>query len=204
MVGENSTDVCHLPDPTSNVSPDEFLLQLVKAQCGVCLEVKPALSLDAFFSEVSEEQMVSYTVQVVGVVRNNDLESLKKLQEEGQALNCSNRFGESLLNLACRRGFESIVEYLLDQPDIDLRIRDDSGRTPLHDACWNPSPQLNICKWIIQRDPSLFLISDKRGCTPFQYARPQHWGIWRKFLFENRGCLEALTNSEILSRLVQT
>jgi hypothetical protein len=203
MVGETSTDACDLPDPTSNVSPDEFLLQLVRAQYGVCLEVKPALSLSAFFSEVSEEQMASYTLQVVGAVRNNDLESLKKLQREGQPLNCFNRFGESLLHMACRRGFESILEYLLEQPDINLRIRDDTGRTPLHDACWNASPQLNICKWIIQRDPSLFLITDRRGCTAFQYARPQHWGIWRKFLFDNRECLEALTKPEMLSILVR-
>jgi hypothetical protein len=192
-----------LPDPNEKVSPDEFLLQLLKALHGVSLEVKPALSLDSFFADVTEEQMVAYNIEVIGAARTNNLEELKKLHGAGQAMNCSNRFGESLLNLACRRGFESIVEFLLEQPETDLRICDDGGRTPLHDACWHPSPQLKICKWIIEREPSLFLISDKRGFTAFQYARSQHWDIWRKFLFENRDSLQALTSPELLERLAK-
>jgi hypothetical protein len=191
-----------LPDVNDDVSPDDFLLKLVSAQYNVSVQAKPALSLENFFSDVSEEQIAAYNIQVVTTARNNDLDGLKKLHsEEGQRLDCCNRFGESLLNLACRRGFEDIVEYLLQQPDINVRISDDVGRTPLHDACWHPSPQLGICKWLIERDPSLFLISDKRGCTAFQYARPQHWGIWRQFLFDNRECLKALTEPEILNRL---
>ena len=191
-----------LPDPKADISPDEFILQLVEAQWDVSLEVKNAFSLDSYFREITEEQMAAYTPQVVSVVRNNDLDSLKALHREGQDLNCFNRFGESLLNMACRRGFESIVEYLLEQGGADLRSRDDFGRTPLHDTCWNPLPQLKICKWIIERDPSLFLVSDKRGCTPFQYTRPQHWDTWRKFLFDNRGCLFALVQPDLLPKLL--
>jgi hypothetical protein len=191
-----------LPDVNDDVSPDDFLLELVSAQYNVSLQAKPALSLDNFFSAVSEEQMAAYTIQIVTTARNNDLNGLKKLHSEGQRLDCSNRFGESLLNMACRRGFEDIVEYFLQQPDVNVRICDDGGRTPLHDACWHPSPQLGICKWLIERDPSLFLISDKRGCTAFQYARPQHWLIWRQFLFDNRECLKALTEPDILNRLL--
>jgi hypothetical protein len=204
VIVRNTSSVSDLPDPVTKVSPDVYLLQLLKAKFGVSVEVKPALQLESFFGCVTEEQMASYNMEVVGAVRDNNLELLKKLRGNGQALNCSNRFGESLLNMACRRGFESIVEYLLDQPDCSVRICDDGGRTPLHDACWNPLPQLNICKWILQRDPILFLISDRRGCTAFQYARPEHWNIWRQFLFENRECLEGLTKPDILSRLAQS
>jgi hypothetical protein len=196
-------DLISLPDPNEPVNPDEFLLKLVKAQYKVSLNVKPALFLDDFFPVISEDQMAAYTIQVVNTVRNNDLPALKKLQSEGQRLDCCNRFGESLLNMACRRGFECIVEYLFEQPDINVRICDDGGRTPLHDACWHPSPQLAICKLILEKDPSLFLISDKRGCTPFQYARPEHWQIWRNFLFDNRECLEALTHPDIVSILTK-
>jgi hypothetical protein len=192
-----------LPHVDEDVSPDDFLLKLICAQYNVSLQAKPALSLENFFSAVSEEQMAAYNMQIITTARNNDLDGLKKLHSEGQRLDCSNRFGESLLNMACRRGFEDIVEYLLEQPDINVRISDDGGRTPLHDACWHPSPQLSICKWLIERDPSLFLISDKRGCTAFQYARPQHWLIWRTFLFENRECLKALTEPDILNRLTK-
>ena len=193
--------VTDLPDVNDDVSPDDFLLELVNAQYKVSLQAKPALSLKKFFAPVSEEQLAAYTIEIVSMARNRDLNGLKKLHTEGHRLDCSNRFGESLLNMACRRGFEDIVEYFLAQPESNVRICDDGGRTPLHDACWNPSPQLGICKLLIERDPSLLLITDKRGCTAFQYARPEHWLVWRTFLLENRECLKALTEPEILNRL---
>jgi hypothetical protein len=190
-----------LPDPKDNVSPSDFLKKLVKSICGMDVIAQKARSLNNFFCQVSEKQMEAYTVTVVSTVRNNDLESLKKLQAEGQALNCFNRFGESLLHMACRRGFEDIVEYLLDQPEVDVRICDDNGRTVLHDACWNPLPQLKICKHILDRDPVLFFICDNRGCSPFDYARPEHFEIWRKFLLENRDSLKSLQDDEIVGKL---
>ena len=116
------------------------------------------------------------------------------------ALDCCNRFGEGLLNMACRRGFTDTVKYLLS-PDIQLnvRVRDDGGRTPLHDACWYPEPQLEVCSLILQQDPSLFLVADKRGYTPFQYARKSDWHVWRQFLYSNYQALYAFaTKPEVL------
>jgi len=192
-----------LPDVNEAVSPDDFMLKLVEAQYGFKFEAKLAMSLDDFFSVASEEQMAAYNNDVVSAVRNDDLDHLKRLHAGGQLMDCFNRFGESLLNTACRRGFESIVRYLMDQPNASIRHRDDCGRTPLHDACWHPSPQLTICKWILETDPVLFFIADKRGCTAFQYARPEHWPIWRKFLLDNRESLVGLTNPDIQSILTK-
>jgi len=192
-----------LPDPkVDNVSPDEYLHKLVYATCGVELEYKKARSMENFFAKVTEEQVAAYTTAVVTACRTDDLDAMKKLHtEDGQILNCFNRFGESLFAMACRRGFVSIVEYLLQSPDVNLRIADDCGRTVLHDACWNPSPQLTICEWIMEREPALFFIADNRGCSPFQYARTEHWGIWRQFLFEKRDLLHALTQQDVKKRL---
>lgn len=192
-----------LPDPNEDkVCPDAFLNKLVYATCGLELEPKKAKSLENFFVKVTDEQVAAYTMAVVTACRTNDLDALKKLSaEEGQTMNCFNRFGESLLTMACRRGFEDIVEYLLQSSDVDVRISDDSGRTVLHDACWNPSPQLKICEWIIARDPALFFIADNRGCTPFQYARPQHWGVWRQFLLDNKDSLQELTKEDVKTKL---
>jgi ankyrin repeat protein len=194
-----------LPDPNEDkMSPDAFLNNLVYAMCGVELEPKRAKSLEGFFAKVTDEQIAAYTMTVVSACRSNDLDALKKLHtEEGQTMNCFNRFGESLLTMACRRGFEDIVEYLLNSPDLDIRISDDSGRTVLHDACWNPSPQLKICQWIMERDPALFFIADNRGCTPFQYARPEHWGIWRQFLLDNKDSLQALRKEDVKTKLAK-
>jgi ankyrin repeat protein len=191
----------NFPDPSeAGVSPDAFCLKLINAQCGIKLQCKPAVELDDFFAPVTEAQMAGYSNDVVTATRNNDITTLRKLSAEGKTLDCFNRFGESLLHLACRRGCNEIVEFLLEQPGVCLGIVDDCGRTPLHDACWNASPQLAICKRILEDKPALFLITDKRGYTPFQYARDQHWHIWRQFLFDNRESLAALGEPETMVR----
>jgi Ankyrin repeats (3 copies) len=196
--------IMDLPDHTIHESPEVYLQKLVKVMChGRELEVKKARSLEGFFARVTEAQMEAYTIAVVSVVRNNDLAGLKELHSKGQVLNCFNRFGESLLHMACRRGFDDMVEFLLGQPEMDIRICDDNGRTVLHDACWNPSPQLKICQRILERDPTLFFIADNRGCSAFQYARPEHWDIWRKFLLDNKESLTALNQPDVLERLAK-
>jgi len=192
-----------IPDPKiRGVDPDEYLLQIVKSMLGITLKVRPALNLNDFFPKNTEAQIAAYNVEVVSVTRENNVAALRNLCKENgrESLDCFNRFGEGLLNLACRRGFKEMVQMLLsDEVDLDVRIHDDYGRTPLHDACWNPEPQLDICTWIMRKDPSLFLVADKRGFTPFQYARKSHWHIWRQFLHDNRDHLRALANPEILS-----
>jgi hypothetical protein len=188
-----------LPDPNGPDSPDEFLAQLVQAEYGLSLKVKPARELKNFYHAVTKEQVDAYTSELVSVARSNDVSGLRSMSNSGHSLNCSNRFGESLLHLACRRGFEDMVDLLTEQPNVSVRVVDDGGRNPLHDTCWNPSPQLHICKLIMERDPTLFFISDSRGFTPFDYARPGHWSIWKQFLLDNRECLRKLTEASISS-----
>jgi hypothetical protein len=207
MPSEDETTV-PLPDPTiPNVSPEKFLLQLIEATCPrftksvggeVVIRQAKSSQMKPFWTQVSDEQVAAYTTQVVTACRSNDLQALTALQESGHRLDCFNRFGESLLTMACRRGFEDIVKYLLEDDSVCtqtlLRSCDDSGRTVLHDACWNPTPQLNICRWIMEREPALWLVADNRGCSPFQYARPEHWDVWRHFLMDNRQHLQRLQN----------
>ena len=94
-----------------------------------------------------------------------------------------------------------MTKFLLSpEVDLNVRVRDDYGRTPLHDACWNPEPQLEICTLLLQRDPSLFLVADARGFTPFQYARKSDWNVWRQFLFDHREHLRPLARPDIASK----
>jgi Ankyrin repeats (3 copies) len=186
------------------LSPDEFLALLVTGMYPtIQLRSKPALELDGYFSAIKEEQMACYSMEVVNAARTNDLVTLQAIHKKQgpHALSCFNRFGEGLLNMACRRGFIDMVEYFLS-PEVNLavRVRDDYGRTPLHDACWSPEPQLQICTWIMEKDPSLFLVADKRGFTPFQYARECDWPIWRQFLADNLDRLRSLASPEIVAR----
>jgi GAF domain-containing protein len=192
-----------LPDPqTSGVDPDTYLVQLVEALWGAKLVVKPALELENFFPVISEDQMAAYNMTVVNLARNNQVDQLRTYyQQHGRAvLDCFNRFGEGLLNMACRRGFVDMVQFLLEDVGLSVRVRDDYGRTPLHDACWNPTPQLAIGTWITQRDPVLFLIADKRSYTAFQYARQSDWAVWRQFLWDQRECLHGLTAPHVLAQ----
>jgi hypothetical protein len=181
-----------LPDPKQDVDPDVFLSQLVETQYGIRPTTRPGLDIEDFFPQVTEEQIASYEIALVVACRSNDVETVKSLHAQGKSMNACNRFGESLLHMACRRGFVDLVEFLLITCKLSVRILDDCGRTPLHDACWNPTPQLQICKWLIERDPSLLLVKDKRGSTPFQYARPEDWPTWRQFLLEHCKCFDAL------------
>jgi ankyrin repeat protein len=193
------------PDSGNDMDPDEFLLQLITALYpNVHLKVKPALTLESYFPTIREDQMAGYNTEIVQITRSNDVTALQEYYKKHgrDSLNCYNRFGEGLLNMACRRGFTEMVQFLLS-PDIDLqvRVRDDGGRTPLHDACWYPEPQLDVCTMIIQQDPSLLLVADKRGYTPFQYARKSDWLIWRKFLVQNLDQLRILgSNPDIVAR----
>jgi GAF domain-containing protein len=194
-----------LPDPkTKNVDPDEYLIQLVEALYGVSPKTKPALDLkDYFHRQDTEAQIAAYSVEVCTVTRENDVNKLRAYHEAygDQSLDCFNRFGEGLLNTACRRGFKDIVHFLLSPPvSLSLHVRDDYGRTPMHDACWNPEPQLDICTWICEQDPSLLLVSDKRGFTPFQYARKGDWHVWRQFLYDRRDLLVGLTKPEAIAQ----
>lgn len=196
-----------LPDhKTSGIDPDSYLIELVEALWGIKVKVQKASCLDDFFSAVTDEQMANYSMNVVGLARDNKVSDLREFyQGKGfEALDCYNRFGEGLLNLTCRRGFAEMTNFLLTEAGLSVRVRDDYGRTPLHDACWNAEPQLEIARWIIERDPSLFLVADRRGYSPFQYARKSDWAVWRKFLFDNRSCLQALANPDLRSRFEET
>jgi hypothetical protein len=177
-------------DPNGPECPDAFLRKLIFAQSGLVIVDDRSLSSDAsksagFYESIPEDE-TSYTIELATAVRTNDVDKIRSLQDSGFSLNCCNRFGESLLHIACRRGFVEIVRLILDQPKACIRISDDCGRNPLHDLCWNPSPQLQLCKWLLEREPSLFFLRDKRGFTPFDYARQEHWTIWKNFVLENQ------------------
>ena len=191
-----------LPNPnTLGISPDQYLMQLVEAITGKVILPKRADSLTGYFQEITEEQVAAYTVQVTAAARENEVHSLRQIfRERGKiGLDCYNRFGEGLLNLVCRRGCKESAEFLLSKEvGLSVRVRDDYGRTPLHDLCWNPSPQLEICSWIMERDPSLFLVADKRGYTPFQYARKTDWETWKQFLYDNKDFLSKIAQPDIL------
>lgn len=185
----------------TDMSPDTYIEYLFESILGFAPTPQPTLKVSSktfihddghqqhstlFIPPITEDQLSNYGVDVVTACRDENLEELRSLHEGGRSLSCCNRFGESLLHMACRRGFQSIVTFLTASAGCAIRITDDCGRTPLHDALWNRDCQYSIVDMLVTSDPSLLLLCDKHGHTPFEYSRREHWGVWKQFLWDRR------------------
>ena len=143
-----------------------------------------------FFTKPTEEQIAAYDAQKTNAVRNSDVGTLRSLLEAGQNLSCCNKFGESLIHMACRRSAVDVVRFLLQDAKVSLTVRDDYGRTPFHDCCWRPSPSYDLMELLLREgDPRLLLLKDVRGHAPFDYARGDQWAGWNEFLESRKDLL---------------
>ena len=68
---------------------------------------------------------------------DGDLDAVKDALEKGKDVNETNEDKSTGLMNALRTKQDSVVELLLDQPDIDISCKDDDGQTALHLACIN-------------------------------------------------------------------
>jgi hypothetical protein len=165
----------------ANRKPHEALLSMLSSQ-GFKARTFAHDSLPHFFEEITEKELQAYDADALTAVRNADMETLHKFHQEGRPLKCSNQFGESLLHLACRKGLVSVVKFLVCDVGVPLNVRDDMGRSPLHDAFWTPEPNFELVDFILKMCPNLVVISDKRGHPPLEYTRRDDWGKWNEFL----------------------
>lgn len=147
------------------------------------------------FLKPSEEEINAFDLDAVRAIRAGNLAELKRLHAEGKNLNASNQFGESLLHMACRRGNLAIVSYMLREAKVRVEIRDDFGRTALHDACWTSTPNFAVMDELLEFvDPFMLLTEDVRGSTPLDYARRNHWDDWVKYLMARREKIQEKVN----------
>lgn len=167
-----------------NRDPQQQLMYIVDSH-GVDVQIQDALNIQNFFSEYSEDEMNAYNSEVLNAIRNQDIVKLREFHESGRPLHCSNSFGESLIHMACRRGFFDVVSFLVHEAKVPVQVRDDYGRTILHDAAWTCQPDFQLVELILTECPDLLYLRDRRGDTPLAYARKSHWAVWNKFLSEN-------------------
>lgn len=166
------------------IKPADYVRSAFKAN-GFDIEAVKADAMKSFL-EPTEEMLSSYTSELLATVRKNNMEKLRQLHSEKKLVNSSNKFGESLLHLSCRRSFTDMTKFLIYDVKADLNIRDDYFRTPLHDACWTPDPNFELVDLLIKEAPEHLVLEDKRGFTPFDYVRNDHWKLWLRFLWERR------------------
>merc|ERR1739844_226745 len=108
--------------------------------------------------------------------------ALRNIKNNGRSLQGCNRYGESLMHIACRRGSPEVLWYLINEGECELRVVDDYGRTPLHDACWQAEPNFELIELVLDAEPDLLLLRDKRGFSALNYVRREHWGVWIQYL----------------------
>lgn len=89
-----------------------------------------------------------------------------------------------------------MVQFLVEEANCSLWVRDDYGRTAMHDAAWSPKPNMELMDYLLQKVPELLLMSDVRGHTPFVYVRKEHWKEWIVFLQERQDKLRLRSKSE--------
>ena len=169
----------------AGTSPNDHFQQIVKAANLSC-RTHPSLSLHDFFLEITPEHIEGYQTDLIAAIRNDDVDALRQLYESGRTLQACNKFGESVVHMACRRGSTEIVRFLLEVAGVCVRLRDDYGRTPLHDALWTQKPEFDCVEIILRACPDLLLVTDKRGFTPLSYVRRDHWVFWCEFLERNQ------------------
>jgi hypothetical protein len=174
--------------PMADVDPKLLLKSIIESH-GVSPEPRPHASLTGFFATMTEANVAAYDMETVSAIRKGVLDDVRKLHEAGKNLVACNQFGESVIHLACRHGKTDIVEFLMFQAGSSPRVICDSGRTPMHDACWTATPNFDCIRLVLKEAPDLLLVADKRGFTPLAYLPRDTWGEWSDFLERNRDIL---------------
>ncbi len=139
-----------------------------------------------FFMEMTDDNIKAYTNELITAVRNEDLVVLEQFLSEGRNLQGCNKFGESIISRACRNRCTKIVNFFLNKAQLSTKVCDDYGRTILHDACWVSDPDFDLIQIILEKCSDLFLICDKRGHTPLNYAQKDDFEKWCSFLYKNK------------------
>jgi hypothetical protein len=177
-----------IPKKQQSQSPEQVLTSIMSKK-GMATTLY-AYDQVSFFEAHREEEINAYDFDVLKAIRTGDIEELRRFHESGRPLKCSNKFGESLLHLACRKALVPVVDFLLNEAGVPVQVVDDMGRSPLHDAFWTCEPNFELVDLIVGQCPDLLLVKDKRGHSPLNYARREHWGKWTEYLQSRSAILE--------------
>lgn len=171
----------------ATTNPNDFLSLLLRSR-NISPRTFSALELEEFFVEVTPDLVARYDMQIVSAVRAEDIETLRTIAKT-KPLQCCNRFGESIVHTACRRGTAAVLRFLL-QKDVNIRVACEQGRTPLHDTCWTAQTNFEIVEILLEVCPDFLYITDSRNLTPLSYiSMKEQWGPWNHFLEEHQDLL---------------
>eukprot|EP00542_Grammatophora_oceanica_P022339 CAMPEP_0194046972 /NCGR_PEP_ID=MMETSP0009_2-20130614/23239_1 /TAXON_ID=210454 /ORGANISM="Grammatophora oceanica, Strain CCMP 410" /LENGTH=376 /DNA_ID=CAMNT_0038692463 /DNA_START=167 /DNA_END=1294 /DNA_ORIENTATION=+ len=162
----------------AGLNPVDYLKGILTNDFGIAFESVRSLDIQSFFLKATDAHVAAYTPDLISAVRREDVAELRRLMNAGVLLQACNKFGESILHMACRRGSTKVVEFLLNEASVDVRVCDDYGRSALHDSFWTREPSVELVQLILGKCPDLLIVQDKRCFTPLNYARRDDWALW--------------------------
>lgn len=164
--------------------PEDFLHDILRER-GYSVEMVSMKETE--FHRVPEAARVSaYDKTILSAVLEEDEAALERMRAAGRRMDACNRFGDSVLHMACRRGRAGALRYLLRVCGRGgVVLSDDFGRTLMHDACWTATPRFDVASAVLDADPRLLRMLDSRGSSPLQYVPQDQWPLWCAF-FESR------------------
>jgi hypothetical protein len=174
---ENNTFV---PKP---ISPQVYFESVLQSR-GHSTKVHHAKKC-AYYSTPTPLQQASYGAHVVELIRENDARSLRELLEVGLSPNAANAQNESIVHLACRLGHAGILRVLIEF-GCKVLVSDDNGRTPMHEACWSPTPSFEIVEILLQKDRQILLVADTRGDLPLTYVKDENWSAFTSLIVQEK------------------
>jgi hypothetical protein len=124
----------------------------------------------------------SNSFQLMTAVRNNDLSMLRFAHKHKQNLQCCNRFGETIMHVAARRGHTEVLQFLHQKAGVSVRVVCEMGRTPLHEACWTNKPDFKAIELLLQDCPDFLFVTDQRGFSPLDFIPKEAHEEWNDFL----------------------
>jgi len=177
------------------LSPSDYLRSLTSATNSLS-PLSPSLHIND--NPIRDEQIDAYTMDVVNAVRQNNVQRLRELFQQGHCLDACNSNGESLLHLACRRCDSATVLFLVREARVNVNCRDRMGRTVLHDTCWRPEPAFEVMDVILAAvQPELMFAVDMRGHSCWDYCRRSDWESWNNYLAQRQPLIaERIHHSE--------
>lgn len=141
-------------------------------------------SWQEYLQAVTPQRLEAYSVEVARAIRRGDLAVLRYHHKKGATLDSCNSNGESTIHLACRLGRLEMVRFLVQEAKVSVRVQDNSGRSPLHDAVWTKEPNFALIELLVGEAPELLWMKDKRDYTALRYAPKMTWNAWESFLEE--------------------
>ncbi|CAN0296087.1 unnamed protein product, partial [Hapterophycus canaliculatus] len=174
----------HLESIPAGTHPEDYLHDILRER-GYTTEMV-AMKETIFHRPPDADQVAAYDKAILRAVVDEDEAALERMRAAGRRMDACNRFGDSVLHMACRRGRATALRFLIRATGPSgVVLSDDFGRTVMHDACWTAAPRFDVASAVLDSDTRLLRTLDSRGSSPLQYVPQDQWPLWCAF-FESR------------------